>query len=196
MSNEFTFELSTDSYKTIVLNDKPNSYFTLDMPTIRNTTIEFKGTFDSTSWISFFPEIRRAYTKVPNGIYRPKDFGLPLLGVKQIAVGGCMMRQKSAENELGHAHYESQGCICIRDGRYVFAAENKWDDTILHEQAHVLAGVEAAHGPEWMNIATTLGVKKPGPTLGHFYTDQEPETTYENPPALFPIFSPIFSSMF
>ena len=39
----------------------------------------------------------------------------------------------------------------------VFATDAEFKNTVLHEIAHAIAGIDAGHGPEWKRIALEIG---------------------------------------
>lgn len=127
------------------------------------------------------------YTRVPDGVYRPKDLGLDLPACSRISIGYCPDNSKWKKRwnwskwkfedilvhtgkiryELAHAH-DTQ--ICIFDGRYVFRDKGVPDDVVWHEYAHILAGCDKhGHDYVWAHNARKLGIANPQPMTNYDY---------------------------
>lgn len=138
----------------------------VDAAEITFTLDDVAGTvvYTGSTFRGLFPERRKPYKVFPDGVYKPSELGLHNLhGVHYITIGKCKNKRKSrpvgyAWQEIAHAHPQD-GMICMKNGAYVFMAEGKVDDTLIHEYVHILTPNDLDHGKEWSDIMTKYGLQ-------------------------------------
>ena len=62
---------------------------------------------------------------------------------------GRMVRKRVPGTDVASVHIEIHKCV--------FVDPDQMRDTLAHEIAHVIAGIEAGHGPAWRRAARSVG---------------------------------------
>jgi hypothetical protein len=139
--------------------------FTVDKSIFGSTsktyTIRGTWTFGEDAWSSLvfpvpdLPKIEASKTKVSEGIHHPSAFGLDVK-IPKLSVGKCILdREWNLWMGYAHAHPDS---ACFSRPDIVIEEIGKPHYILLHEYAHVLAGLDAWHGPQWVAEMEKLGL--------------------------------------